>query len=969
MLAPVCLCPSGQAVTPNGCVNNVCQTVLCSSETHCEARCTVETTTDADTGVFITTESCYAACVCDDGTEPVAGGSCRDPPTCTGNDLVDEILGVCLPPCLNADGDEVPARDGRCVNDNPCPLNTYRPAPGVTNFPPDFCGRDCNGVFAIFDDINGQVCCGFPHTNDGVVIPCCTATERYDRVNRVCVSTCPDGTDVRPDGSCPSPCPSGAYVTPSGDCGYPCPDGTMVADPNACTCPNNRVVDRYTGECVEPCADGSRPHNGFCEPICATGDLDCCIASSADGTCVRDCDPGQGLDATGVCVDYCPGTTRVPPPSGNCDCVNIAGGACLFQCDDGRAVMDRADCCDAPAVYDADTGRCLCPDHRPQVGGRCDFPCDPTAVVNTAGSVLPDCPCPTDRGFVYDDATGTCTAPTDPTDPNDCGSPGLYFFEGRCVCRGTNVVPDADTGACRCDPEANDACPPTLRNCEGHWGFRGCYCADFAPMAMSDRSECRDDPTIPNDDDCAAGSNNWRCICHNDRVRNGGVNTLDICLHPDPCRNAPVGTPGCDKDGDCSPRDPDNYCSFEEWCRNQAAAGTAPDECRCLLGLDRCGFTDPPEPVDGCTPADRDDTTKPFCYCMSHFDAAGDICYDADGENTGAASNRPSGATVEVVIERKCKSRDANGDVIASDDDRCEIAEPEVEVDGDRVSAIVAEVINGVRDEITIDVRPADIKFNRRVDSDDADDGTTVEGDVDSEVSWRYVEVIEFKDLNDDGVYGVEDLLRRRIRFADLTWGAPVRTTEAVDGAAVEVVTHVTATNAPIAVIIKATVASAGYTRGSKTIDPRSAQWDVTFEYRDYADEDSRLAIVAEIECGSPDNVATVADADSKFVIDVKRSDDDDETLYRFEVDDTVRAGDDGVINVDRSDVIRVDDGVYRFAVTPRAGALVRFTMDPTGTSGDASLTISETGSNSASSSVVSVLVTACLAALAVLFF
>jgi hypothetical protein len=369
---------------------------------------------------------------------------------------------------------------------------------------------DAGGVDANVVDANG------PDASDGGQPPdtgVCTGREIP------CLSGCVDPL-VDPDhcGSC-DPCPASANATATcaeGLCGFACDTGFVDCDGNPANgCEADTLGDPATcGDCAQPCPErfgtAAGCTGGVCTYDCGGGLADC------DGNATNGCEANTTSDPL-----HCGSCSPCPARAGAV--ATCEASACVYTCEAGLDDCDGnvANGCEADLTAPATCGTCLrvCPGApfataTCLAGGACSFACDVGRAncdgnpsngceINTAGD-LANCggcgvPCTGAAGTTATCASGVCTVAcaggrlecdgnpangceVDPTaDPLHCGScapcPAVAGATAGCAARACTYVCTTDYRDC--DTLASNGCETDIRTSVANCG--GCTLACTVP--------------------------------------------------------------------------------------------------------------------------------------------------------------------------------------------------------------------------------------------------------------------------------------------------------------------------------------------------------------------------------------------------------------------------------------------------------------------------------------------------------
>jgi len=325
-------CPEGEACVGGFCTGSECETSLeCPSGEACiDGQCVAGCANDYDCGVGETCEGgyCQPEACSTDGDCPAGStcvsGSCQ-PAECT----VDEECAAIDPDSQCVDGICVPET---CTDDSDCPS-----------------GESCVGDACVPYCMDDSDC--------GIGEMCNTTTNQCEP------ETCTSDTDCPAGSTCEGGVCQPAECTSDSDCEDVSPDSQCVDGvcvPDTCTddadCLPGMTCDTATNTCVTEC----------------TSDTDCPIGFSCD-TATGQCVSATGCTSVAECAfcageacvgGYCvPGT---PPSTDTCNVCDEALDAVVYQVDEPGCectppqVFNGAGCitCEAPLVYEADSGLC-----------------------------------------------------------------------------------------------------------------------------------------------------------------------------------------------------------------------------------------------------------------------------------------------------------------------------------------------------------------------------------------------------------------------------------------------------------------------------------------------------------------------------------------------------------------------------------------------------------------------------------
>lgn len=413
-----CVCPAGTvlgldpATSEQKCVASVCNADTCGANEDCVVASSTSNTGGA------TTATNAAVCVCRPGYFRQDGAcvSITIKP-CEGELVRDTKTGICVRKCP----------DGSTPNGNTCPTTVVCVPPMAVSpvglFATPVCGFYCADLAKTFV-LRRELCpCVKTPPTDATIpfVLCeCPANQVRDPLTRECKACENNATPV--NGRCPTSSTDtclAPFVLYQGTCQFPCGDGVFAAFRDKCpvACAAPKVIDRFTRECVSPCADGSIPFNGACQEKCdpaVTSLYECCVRSGATN-CIKPCVSPQ-IRVGDQCRDPCP-VGQVLSATGECsdkDCPNLGikdGNNCVWICPDKTKVtqdpvLNPSVCCPAPAKFDPRTRSCRCPNGAPTIDGKCREVCDPDTEAN--------CPCPPPTTRNADTKKCTCSDGTSP---------------------------------------------------------------------------------------------------------------------------------------------------------------------------------------------------------------------------------------------------------------------------------------------------------------------------------------------------------------------------------------------------------------------------------------------------------------------------------------------------------------------------------------------------------------------------
>jgi len=234
-----------------------------------------------------------------------------------------------------------------------------------------------------------------------------------------------------------------------------------------------------------------------------------------------------------------------------------------------------------------------------------------------------------------------------------------------------------------------------------------------------------------------------------------------------------------------------------------------------------------------CSAADRDDVTKPGCYCHFHTSS---ICFNSAGEGQ-ADEGGSTGATINT--DNSC---------VDSTDQTCRKETPIViELSGSTdVHMRDTRSSGNVHDDVNVTIvaevgRCGDVVIVREATAVVLDDGVVV-ADVSTYFRLMFSTVVEFGDANDNGRLDDNDDIRTILNISSLA--CSIKTSSSIINGAQCYTVAVYDSTAILTLTF--TVCSASLTIGSRSVPARSAFEILEIQWP-YSASDSKLAIFFDV--------------------------------------------------------------------------------------------------------------------------